>query len=333
MGKQPVWFPLFVVLMVSFLFQTSFAGVHSPEARKALVIGNADYPFAPLRNPVNDARAITDTLRSMGFSVTKREDVDLQGMDLALSAFSREVQAQSSVVLFYYAGHAVQVHGKNYLLPTDFSAVSKDDISDKAICLDEILRNLESQNNNVNIIVLDACRTNPLDADNEAYKGQDRSVRGITFKMRKQGLAPMKGISGTFIAFSTSPGRPAYDGDGIHGLYTKYLLHYLKSPAHTIEEIFKKVRVAVLKDSGQEQVPWERSSLINDFYFIPPDKETATRKTVRDLIQEARVDIASQRYGVAYNRLKLANKMAGSQSERAQIQSLTKQIRKELGID
>jgi uncharacterized caspase-like protein len=299
--------------------------------RIALLIGNADYSFAPLRNPVNDVRGMENVLHRLGFFVFRSENADLRGMKSDINKFSNAVKKEKSIALFYYAGHAVQFGGKNYLLPLGFSSTDRSDISYASVCLDDILKSLESNEDNINIVILDACRTNPFDASEELYDEKTRSVRGLTIEMREQGLAPMKGVAGTFIAFSTSPGSPASDGRNSNGVYTEQLIKYLPSPAHTLEEIFKKVRVAVLKDSKKKQIPWERSSMVRDFYFIPPSKDQLTQKTVRDLLQEARVDIAGQRYGMAYKRLKLANKMAESEADVQEIQRLMKNIRSELG--
>ena len=299
--------------------------------RIALVIGNAAYRFAPLRNPIHDVRDMEIELQKLHFKVSRIENVASRSMRKAIDELSKASEQSSSVVLFYYAGHAIQYEGKNYLIPVDLAAASLSEVIEQSICLDSILASLEQRKENINIIIIDACRTNPHDTSDSIYSGQERSIRVITNELRNNGLAPMKGIAGTFIAFSTSPGKPASDGLSDNGLYTQYLLHYLASPAHTIEEIFKKVRVGVLRDSNQQQIPWERSSLLKDFYFIPPSEEKLTKKTVRDLLQEARVDIAGQRFGMAYKRLKLANKMAESEEDVREIQRLMKQIRSELG--
>lgn len=321
------------LLLAACLVFSFFIDKALSQPRHALLIGNSDYGFAPLRNPLNDVRDLSRELKKVGFQVTRLENLDLKGMQHELKRFSKKASIESSVILFYYAGHAVQYGGKNYLVPIGFSASTESSVLTQTVCLDDILSGLENKRDNTNIIILDACRTNPFDVSDAKYSGEARSVRAITVKMRAQGLVPMKGTMGTFIAFSTSPGKPAADGQSRNGLYTKHLLHYLSSPSHTIEEVFKKVRVAVLEESNREQIPWERSSLLQDFYFIPPTKEVLTHKTVRDLIQESRVDIAGKRYGMAYKRLKLANKMAATTKEVDDVQLLMKKIKDELGVE
>ncbi|WP_245577871.1 caspase family protein [Maridesulfovibrio bastinii] len=295
----------------------------------ALLIGNANYAFAPLRNPINDVRGMAHELQKLNFNVTELENVSQAGMIEAIQRLAAHANTENSIVVFYYAGHAVQMEGKNYLLPVSFRASSEAGVPAQSLCLDEILSCLEIKGN-TNILILDACRVNPYDASTANYSGSNRAIRGLTIKMRNKGLAPMKGASGTFIAFSTSPGQPASDGEATHGLYTQYLLRYLAGPGLSIEEIFKKVRVAVLKESRQQQIPWERSSLLNDFYFIPPSKDELTKKSVRDLLQEARIDISAGRYGVAYKRLKIANAMSATDDEIQQIQKQMEKIKKEL---
>jgi len=231
-------------------------------SRIALVIGNGAYERAPLRNPVNDARAMADSLRRLGFQVTLRTDVDLPKMIDAIEQFMRDGR-RDDVRVFFYAGHGIQFRGKNYLVPVDVSLEAQEDIPTSLADLQEVVDHLERMGKGLNIIILDACRTFPL-------PGRFRAgTRGIPVKP-VPGLAQITAPGGTFIAFSTAPGAVARDGAGaVHSVYTRHLLANLEIPGLTVEQVFKRVRVSVLNDTDQSQMPWENSSLIGDFCFKP----------------------------------------------------------------
>lgn len=225
----------------------------SPGARVALVIGNSAYPGAGmLRNPVNDAIDIAAKLRKLNFQVTLKTNVPLRDMLRALTEFGDKVQPGSEV-LFFYAGHGMQVRGKNYLIPIDAEIKTENAVSSEAVDVDQLLDKLASAR--LSMVILDACRNNPF----------ERRFRG-----GGQGLASINAPTGTLIAYATAPGRVASDGDGRNGLYTKELLSAMDAPGVTVENVFKRVRTNVIKQSGEAQTPWESSSLTGDFYFRPP---------------------------------------------------------------
>lgn len=232
--------------------------------RTALVIGNAEYPKirASLPNPVNDARDIAETLRSLGFKVLIRTNASKREMDDAIDQFATELQDRQGVGLFYYAGHGAQVKRQNYLIPTDARVKRALDADIEAVNARLVLNAMETAGNSFNIMILDACRNNP-------YPGTKRSVS-------QGGLAVMNAPSGTIIAYSTAPGKVAYDGDGENGLYTEELLRHMKHPGLKLEDVFKRVRrsvrersIELAEDKEQLQVPWEHSSIFGDFYFVP----------------------------------------------------------------
>jgi hypothetical protein len=225
----------------------------APEARTALVIGNGAYRSAPLRNPVQDARAIAAVLRQCGFSVTLLEDAPRVRMVGALREFGQAIQG-GGVGLFYFAGHGMQVKGKNYLVPVDSDLASEDEVAYNTLDADAVLAKMESARNRLNILILDACRNNPF---------------GRSFRSASQGLAQMDAPAGSYIAFATSPGHTAADGTGSHGLYTQYLLNQMTQPGLRVEDVFKRVRAGVMQASKREQVPWESSSITGDFFFVP----------------------------------------------------------------
>jgi formylglycine-generating enzyme required for sulfatase activity len=213
--------------------------------RTALVIGNSNYEQAPLRNPANDARAIADALKGIGFNVTLRSDLNLRQMDDAVRDFGQKIK-DGGIGLFYFAGHGVQVDGVNYLAPVGVRVDKEQDVKFEMLDIGKVTAEMEIAKNGLNILVLDACRNNPF-------------VR--SFRSPNPGLAPINAPSGTYIAFATAPGTTASDGDGENGLYTQELLANLKQPGLRLEDIFIRTRVAVKKKSNDLQVPWENGSL------------------------------------------------------------------------
>ena len=219
--------------------------------RVALVIGNAAYRDAPLTNPVNDARAIALALKESDFSVIARENLDQRGMLQALREFGDRLRA-GGTGLFYYAGHGMQIKGRNYLIPVGASVEREDEVAYSAVDAQAVLDKMEAAGNMANIMILDACRNNPF----------TRSSRS-----GQAGLAQMDAPVGTLVAYATSPGAVASDGSGANGLYTQHLLTAIRQPGYKVEDVFKQVRVNVRRDSQGKQVPWESTSLEGDFYF------------------------------------------------------------------
>ncbi len=222
--------------------------------RVALVIGNAAYRFSPLKNPTNDAKAMAQALRAQGFEVVERENATKAEMEKAIIEFGRKLKADGTGIV-YYSGHGIQVGGKNYLIPLDATLTDQREVPLLAVDADNILIQMQEVRSKVNIVILDACRDNP-------FEQSFRSLSG--------GLAQMNAPSGTLIAYATSPGKTASDGSGENGLYTQELLKAINEPGLKVEDVFKKVRLAVSKASGDAQIPWESSSLTGDFYFKAP---------------------------------------------------------------
>lgn len=228
--------------------------VKPTEKRVALIIGNADYKSAPLRNPVNDAILMTEELKKLGFSVNSIKNGSQNQMKEAISKFGELLAKDKNTVgLFYYAGHGLQVKGKNYLVPTDAKVEKEPDVEVYCVDLDGLLANLEYAGNNMNIIILDACRNNPFGRGFRSQAGN--------------GLATVNAPVGTIIAFATAPGSVAADGDGKNGLYTQEFVKAVSLPNLKIEDVFKKVRTQVKTYSEGKQIPWENSSIEGDFYF------------------------------------------------------------------
>jgi hypothetical protein len=231
----------------------------SETARVALVIGNSKYQSSPLLNPGNDARDIAASLQEMGFEVIARENLSQNDMKKAIREFGEKIR-QGGVGLFYYAGHGVQVEGRNYLIPVDANIGHEQEVEYESVDVGFLLAQMENAKNTLNIVILDACRNNPF-------------VR--SFRTAKSGLAAVDAPGGTLIAYSTSPGSVASDGTGRNGIYTQALLKAMRTPGMKIEEVFKQVRIEVQQKTGGQQIPWELSSLIGDFYFGEAAARTA----------------------------------------------------------
>jgi len=223
--------------------------------RFALVIGNARYAEAPLKNPDNDAAAIAEQLRHMGFTVTLKLDATRKEMLETIQAFGGNLAKQKGVGLFYFAGHGAQLSWHNYLIPVDAQIEQVSDMQTQAVDLSLLLDDLTRASNPMNIIILDACRDNPF---------------GRNVRVEQKGLSQIDAPPGTLLAYATSPGNVAADGSGSNGLYTEYLLKEMQTRAAKIEDIFKRVRLYVRRESGGQQIPWESTSLEDDFYLIPP---------------------------------------------------------------
>lgn len=261
-----------ISLLAATLLAASFALPASALAAKrvALIIGNAAYAEAPLRNPVNDARAMAAKLEGFGFEVIRLENGTKAQMERALAKFASRLDEDVSG-LFYYAGHGVQIRGRNYLVPVGSRFLSQQEARIESVGMDLVLNELAYAGNRLNIVILDACRNNPF----------ERRLRGGS-----RGLAAIDAARGTLIAYATAPGSVALDGEGRNGLYTEELLRALSEPGLKIEEVFKQVRVKVAKRTNELQVPWESSSLTGEFVFNPvpvnasPESVTTRRNEV-----------------------------------------------------
>lgn len=239
------------ILVMAVLLGAQMAQTHALERRVALVIGNAAYRDAPLSNPPNDARDMAAALRRTGFEVIELIDGTQKEMNRAIAKFGERL-SNDSVALFYYAGHGMQVRGKNYLIPIDAQITNETSIRVESVDVDGVLDQLGSSE--LNVVILDACRNNP-------FERRFRSLGG--------GLAQMDAPKGSLIAYATAPGKIAADGDGRNGLFTQELLKQMQTPGLTIEQVFKNVRREVARATRDNQIPWESSSLTGDFFFIP----------------------------------------------------------------
>ena len=247
------------------------------ESRVALVIGNSAYEHTnTLANPANDARLIASILKRQGFEVLAHENLGFKGMKRAIKAFTTKLSAggRDTVGLMFYAGHGLQTEGVNFLVPVDANIQDESDIPLEAIDAAAVLGSIRIAGNRLNIIILDACRNNP-------YQGK--------FRSSVRGLARMDAPIGALVAYSTSPGNVAADGDAANSPYTQALAAAMVQPGLKIEDVFKRTRQAVYDATDGKQVPWESSSVFGDFYFAssdapaPQDQDAQTNSEALEL--------------------------------------------------
>ena len=230
------------------------------DKRVALVVGNSSYRnITPLDNPRNDASLMAETLRSIGFELVGGRaliDLDKASLDSAVQDFGNQLTA-ADVALFYYAGHGVQVRGSNYMVPVGANPAKEADVDFQMVDVALVLRQMEGSGTRLNLVILDACRNNPL-----AGRGL-RSTDG--------GLAQMRAPEGTLISYATQPGNVAQDGDGGNSPYTKALAQTIRRAGLDIFQTFNEVGLAVKRSTGGQQQPWVSSSPIDGrFYFVDP---------------------------------------------------------------
>jgi len=243
------------------------------DKRYAFVVGNGAYQnIAKLPNALNDANATRAMLQEAGFDVTTATDLSLSGLRSALDVFVDKVRqgGTGASALIYYAGHAVQLDGANYILPTDVRPETSANIPGQSLSLTEILRKLDAVGARSKIAILDACRNNPF-AARELSRGLAlQMVDGANEGIRSEaGLARVDSNSGTFVAFATSPGSTAADGAGPNSPFTTAFLREAREPGLPVEQVFRRIRLAVYDATSGSQIPWDTSSLISDFSFFP----------------------------------------------------------------
>jgi hypothetical protein len=245
-------FLLFLPFTLSAFAQAN-RGMKLHRDRYALVIGNSAYQTVPLKNPINDAEDMSATLRKMGFKVILKKNADQRTMEDTIRYFGKQLR-KGGVGLFYFAGHGMQVDGRNYLIPIEAKIESESDVKYEAVDAGRVLGKMEDAENQLNIVILDACRNNPY---------------ARNFRSTETGLARMDAPKGSLIAYATAPGEVAADGPERNGVFTKYLMEHMIEPHLPIERVLKRVRIDVARQTNGRQIPWESSSLMGDFYFNP----------------------------------------------------------------
>jgi uncharacterized caspase-like protein len=221
-----------------------------------LVVGNSGYRFATkLNNPANDATDVSAALRRLGFDVVEGRDLDRRAMDDTIREFGRKLD-RADLALFFYAGHGLQVGGKNYLLPVDAKLERAGDLALDAVDVSVVLAQMEAEKR-VNLVFLDACRDNPLTRSLARSLGTRSGSVGT-------GLASIQSAIGTMIAYATQPDNVALDGDGRNSPFTAALLKHIAAPGVDIGTVMRRVRADVVAATREKQVPWDHSSLMGD---------------------------------------------------------------------
>ena len=245
------------------------------DIRVALIIGNSAYAGRmALLNPANDAKDMADVLKRLGFTVIELRDGNKAQMAAAIAKVSDSLKGKQGVGMFYYAGHGLQLDWRNYMVPVDANVKTPGDVLQQTIDMSSVIDVFKAAGNRMSILVLDACRNNPFGGNTSTGKG----------------LAQLDAPPSTFLAYATAPGNVAEDGDekSGNGLYTQFLLQELKRPITRIEDVFKRVRLNVRKQSNGRQIPWESTSLEEDFFFNDGVKYTIKPEDLDRMAAEVR---------------------------------------------
>ena len=266
------------ILAAVFAMGAACPSLAAPGKRIALVIGNSAYQHTSLlANPANDADDIAAALSALGFEVTKRQDLKKHEMDSTLGAFAGSLKG-AEIGLFYYAGHGLQVSGHNYLVPVDAKLESASALDFEAVRLDVIQRIMENETQ-TNVLILDACRDNPLTRNLARSMGTRSGAIG-------KGLAAQESGAGTIISYSTQPGNVALDGTGKRNSpFAEALVKHLPSEGKGLSSVLVNVRNDVMTATAKRQVPWEHSALTNELVLAqrsaeaPPKAAEKTAET------------------------------------------------------
>jgi uncharacterized caspase-like protein len=255
------WFAELTAILLAFsiMWGTSPAAA---QRKVALVIGNANYTAtANLANPKNDAIDVAAKLKKLGFEIFEGQDLTKAEMDLVIRNFAEAISS-AQLALFFYAGHGLQVNGQNYLVPVDAKLTTPAALDFEMVRLDLIQRTMERESS-TNIIILDACRDNPLARNLARALGTRSAAIG-------RGLAAVESGEGTLISYSTQPGNVALDGVGRNSPFAGALVKHIDAPGDDLPTILINVRNDVMTATQRRQVPWEHSALTAKVYFTPP---------------------------------------------------------------
>ncbi len=240
-------------------------------SRLALIIGNSSYHDAPLVNPANDARAVAGLFTQAGFTVDSRLNATRTDMIAAIERFGEAAKrSETKLVVFYYAGHGAQLDWRNYLLPVDAVVEKQEDMKQRCVDLGLLLGQLSAAKDKTFVVILDACRNNPF---------------GTAYRPEQKGLSQFDAPVGSLLAYATSPGNVASDGEGQNGLYTENLVRELSQRGTRIEDALKRVRLNVRLASHGEQIPWETTSLESDVFIFNNGQKKLSEAEVETLVE------------------------------------------------
>jgi uncharacterized caspase-like protein len=304
------------------------------ERRIAMVVGNANYknPSLVLSNPKNDAEDVASALRSLGFEVIQAVDTNKRDLDLSMAKFAR-LATDSDAVLFYYAGHALQYQGRNYLMPTDAEVEDEVSLRYQMMPIDDVRAALDRASG-VKVMILDACRNNPVvESLRRKIGGESRALGGGV-----RGLARIDKTQGTVIAYSTAADEVAADGQGRNSPFTSALLSRLKEPGLEIEQLFRRVASDVNSATGGRQRPETYVSLLSDFYLNQTDrvafdaiKDSANPAGLRDFI--ARFPTSSYASDARYRIQRIELEAQEQQLQKARQQEATRLLAQQSNAD
>lgn len=249
------------VLAFAFLGLLLLRADAQTQKRVALVLGNGNYQeTSRLANPVNDAADMAEKLRSVGFEVIEGHDLGKRDLERKIGEFSDALE-RADTGLFFYAGHGIQVDGRNFIVPVDAKLDVPAKLRLETVQIDDVLDIMEQQTK-TSLVFLDACRNNPF-ARSLGKNASNRAARALG------GLAQFDSTRGSFIAFSTAPGTVALDGTGRNSPFTAALLRHMATPGQSINDLMIAVRRDVVTVTRDQQRPWEQGSLIERFEFVP----------------------------------------------------------------
>ena len=252
-------FQIMVLVLLGFCLTMTHAMARSFDGdrrKMALVIGNKNYQhISSLDNPLNDAQDLAKILDNLGFEVDLQRNATHREMNVAIETFTHGLRVSKGIGLFFYAGHGVQVHNANYLLPVDVPRTkSPDSIQYDAVSADKVVAMMEDgrRAEDINIVILDACRNNP-------FKWSRSS--------KLSGLAPVE-TGGTVVAYAAGSGQEAFDGQGRNGVFTKYLKQHLATPRVAFYDLFRRVAQGVYTETKKRQRPWISGNFMTPFCFV-----------------------------------------------------------------
>ncbi len=256
-------------LLAACLLAAAGAAGAADDERVAFILGNAEYRHAkPLANPANDAQALAASFTRLGYEVIHGKDLTQAALAAQTRTFFDRLRGVE-VAVFFYAGHGLQIDGRNYLVPVDFDPARKGALVEQLVPLDAIVEGM-SRRARASLVFLDACRNNPFAAELKATLASGRAVElepGRDARTVGTGLAEIRGRARTLIAFATQPGNVAADGSGANSPFTEGLLKNLEEPGLEVRELLTRVRVDVLQQTAGVQIPWDHSSLLSNFYL------------------------------------------------------------------
>ena len=253
----------------AFAFRRAWA---APDpSRLALIIGNSSYHDAPLVNPANDAKAIGGLFAQAGFTVDSHLNAKRADMLAAIERFGAAVKkSEAKLVVFYYAGHGAQLDWRNYLLPVDAVVERQEHMKERCVDLSLLLGQFSAAKDKTFVVILDACRNNPF---------------GKSYRPEQKGLSQFDAPVGSLLAYATSPGNVASDGEGENGLYTENLVRELGKRGTRIEDALKRVRLNVRLASKGEQIPWETTSLEGDVFIFNEGQKKLSDAEMEQLVE------------------------------------------------